>query len=112
METTWSLSSRLPTSIFSTKFFIDPPPYRSSTPHPIPPHVGGGECGSTSGSASSATATTLSAHPGRRQPRRFRPAHRQVQVLDRLAGRALHQVVQGREEDRAAGRRSVDGDPA
>src|SRR6266581_509605 len=22
--------------------FIDPPPYRSSTPHPIPPHVGGG----------------------------------------------------------------------
>src|SRR6266568_5925637 len=53
METTWSLSSRLPTSIFSTKFFIDPPPYRSSTPHPVPPPVRGGKCGSAGGSARS-----------------------------------------------------------
>src|SRR5260221_8719732 len=34
-----------------TFLFIDPPPCRSSTPHPIPPHVGGGQCCSAGGPA-------------------------------------------------------------
>src|SRR6266496_2729610 len=34
-----------------TLSFIDPPSMRSSTPHPIPPHVGGGERTCTTGSA-------------------------------------------------------------
>src|SRR6266496_93240 len=34
-----------------TLSFIDPPSIRSSTPHPIPPHVGGGERTCTTGSA-------------------------------------------------------------
>src|SRR5437867_3421771 len=35
----------------SARLVIHRPPYRSSTPHPFPLHVGGGECCCTIGSA-------------------------------------------------------------
>ena len=49
---------------------------------------------------------------GRDEAVRLRPAHREVQVLDRLSRRALHQVVEGGEDDGAAGSGCVHGDPA
>src|SRR5207249_3370679 len=43
------------------------PSYRSSTPHPIPPHVGGRECFCTIGSALSSTPPPILPHVGGRK---------------------------------------------